>query len=252
MCTVVILRRPGHGWPLILAANRDEMAARPSLPPAAHWPDRPAVVAGRDALAGGTWLGLNGAGVVAAVMNRVGSLGPAPGKASRGALPLMALDHADAEAGAAAVAGLDGSAYRPFNLLVADARRAYWLRLGEGSRVIETSAVPEGVSMLTAHDLNDPASPRIRHYLPRFRGAAPPTPPDDWSAWAALLASRDHDPADGPHGAMTIPASHGFGTVSASLLALGHDGTGVWRFADGPPDTVPFRDIPLAPRALRD
>ena len=30
MCTVVVLRRPGHDWPLILAANRDEMAERPS------------------------------------------------------------------------------------------------------------------------------------------------------------------------------------------------------------------------------
>ena len=29
MCTLVILRRPGHRWPLIIAANRDEMADRP-------------------------------------------------------------------------------------------------------------------------------------------------------------------------------------------------------------------------------
>ncbi len=48
MCTVVILRRPEHDWPLLIAANRDEMLARSWLPPARHWPDRPDVVAGFD------------------------------------------------------------------------------------------------------------------------------------------------------------------------------------------------------------
>ena len=92
MCTVVILRRPWHRWPLILAANRDEMKHRPWRSPARHWPDHPNVVAGLDELAGGSWLGLNDDGVVAAVLNRVGSLGPTPGKRSRGELILRALD----------------------------------------------------------------------------------------------------------------------------------------------------------------
>ena len=50
MCTVVILRRPGHDWPLILAANRDEMTGRPWLPPARHWSERAEVIAGQDGL----------------------------------------------------------------------------------------------------------------------------------------------------------------------------------------------------------
>ena len=96
MCTVVVLRRPADSWPLILAANRDEMRDRPWHPPGRHWPDRPEVVAGRDALAGGSWLGLNDQGVVAGVLNRYGSLGPQDGMRSRGELVLEALDHADA------------------------------------------------------------------------------------------------------------------------------------------------------------
>ena len=59
MCTLIILRRPNHSWPLILAANRDEMLNRSSLPPDRHWTDRSEVIAGRDELAGGTWLGIN-------------------------------------------------------------------------------------------------------------------------------------------------------------------------------------------------
>ncbi len=86
MCTLVILRRPGHPWPLILAANRDEMTDRPWQPPGSHWPDRPEIVAGMDETAGGSWLGLNDHGVVAGVLNRVDSLGPEAGKRSRGEL----------------------------------------------------------------------------------------------------------------------------------------------------------------------
>jgi len=48
MCTLVILRRPEHDWPVVIGANRDEMTDRPALPPGRHWPDRAEVVAGLD------------------------------------------------------------------------------------------------------------------------------------------------------------------------------------------------------------
>src|SRR6266581_9268973 len=107
MCTLVILRRPEHPWPIIIGAYRDEMIDRAALPPGRHWPDRPEIVAGLDRLAGGSWLGLNDWGVAAAVLNRHGSLGPAAGLRSRGELVLAALDHADAVAAAEALSDLD-------------------------------------------------------------------------------------------------------------------------------------------------
>src|SRR6202030_2470467 len=128
MCTLVILRRPGHRWPVLIGANRDEMIDRASKPPGRHWPDRPELVAGRDLLAGGSWLGINDWGVAAAVLNRHGSLGPAPDRRSRGELVLEALDHADAAAAARALAQLNPAAYRTFNLIVADNRDGFWLR----------------------------------------------------------------------------------------------------------------------------
>lgn len=246
MCTIVVLFRPGRDWPLILGANRDERIDRPWLPPARHWPDRPDVVAGRDETAGGTWLGLNDGGVVAAVANRRGSLGPAPGKRSRGELPLMALDHGDAAHAARAIAALDGASWRPFNLVIADARGAFWLRRGEASPEIESRALAPGVSMLTAGELNDPESPRIRAHLDRFRAAAPPDADGgDWRAWEALLASREGDGAGARSAAMTIDAQGGFGTVSSALIALSADGRAVWRFAPGPPDGTPFAALTI-------
>src|SRR2546430_17342211 len=84
MCTLVILRRPEHRWPVIIGANRDEMIDRPAKPPGRHWADRVEVVAGLDLLAGGSWLGLNDWGVAAAILHRHGSPRPAGGLRSPG------------------------------------------------------------------------------------------------------------------------------------------------------------------------
>jgi hypothetical protein len=280
MCTLVLLRRPGAAWPLVLAANRDELASRPARPPGRHWPDRTEVVAGLDVQAGGSWLGINDYGVVAGVLNRTGTLGPAAGKRSRGELVLEALDHATAAAAAQALADLDPDAYRPFNLVVADHRDAFWLRhagrlpgfafrtasgqwrevaphqlpgasIGGPARhaAIECHALPAGVAMITARDLNDPGSARIRRYLPRFQSAPPPDPArDDWDAWIALLADRESDDGD-PNGAMTVVTDGPYGTLSSCLIALPAVGMPVMKFADGRPGEAPFEQVPLhAPR----
>ncbi|MBY0432159.1 MAG: NRDE family protein, partial [Rhodospirillales bacterium] len=127
MCTVIVLRRPEAPWPLLLAANRDEMEGRPWRPPARHWPDRHNVVAGLDELAGGTWAGTNDEGVVAAILNRAGTLGPEAGKRSRGELVLEALDHADAVDAVQALSQLNAAAYRAFNMVIADNRDAFFV-----------------------------------------------------------------------------------------------------------------------------
>ncbi len=249
VCTLVILRRPGHDWPLILAANRDEMAGRKWRPPASHWPDREGVVGGIDLESGGSWLARNDDGVVAAVLNRIGSLGPAPGKRSRGELVLEALDHADAGAAAIALADLDPAAWRPFNLVVADNTSAWWLASRENARMIVAERVPEGLSMLTAHDMNDESSDRIARYLPLLRDAAAPDPAaGDWAAWRDLLASRET--ASDHFGAMNIVAQGGFGTLSSSLIALpapGGAGTadprGIWLFAAGRPGEAAYEAV---------
>ncbi len=252
MCTVVILRRPDHDWPLLIGANRDEMISRPWLPPARHWPDRPHVVAGMDELASGTWLALNDDGVCASILNRQHSLGPAEDKRSRGELPLEAVDHAEAKEAAKALATLDPTSYRSFNLVIADAVNAYWLRsTGEPDSHIDVMEIPIGVSMVTAQDMNDPASPRICQHLPRFQNAPAPNPEiDDWFAWQALMAAKLTPQETGnDRAAMNITTLGEFGTVSSSLIALPRkDRFGIkakWLFAAGRPDLEPFKPVTL-------
>ncbi len=217
MCTVIITIGTSPDWPLLLAANRDEKLDRPWLPPGAHWPGQPDVVAGRDGLAGGTWLGVNRAGVVATVLNRLGSLGPAPGKRSRGELPLVALQHETAEDAAREIAGLDAGQWRSFNLILADEAGAIFLR-GTGQGRVASQRLPPGTHIVTAREPNDLSSPRVARNLPRFRAAAPPDPPG-WSTWPTLLADSTL-PSDA---AINIPPFSGFGTVNSTLVALGRE-----------------------------
>lgn len=249
MCTVVVLRRPEHDWPLIIGANRDEMIERPWLAPARHWPDRTHVTAGMDELAGGTWLAMNDDGVVASILNRQNSLGPADNKRSRGELPLEAVDHAEAKEAAKALAGLDPTSYRSFNLVIADAKHAFWLRSsGAADSSIEVMEIPIGISMITAQDLNDVASPRIQTHLSRFRNAPPPDPgTDDWFTWQGLLSTRSSNSDAPDRAAMNITTMGAFGTVCSSLIALpAHGQVGVkakWQFCGGRPDENPFQPV---------
>ncbi len=247
MCTLVLLRRPSDAWPLILAANRDEMAERPWQPPGRWWEDRPEVVAGHDVLAGGSWLGVNDTGVVAAILNRMGTLGPQAGKRSRGELVLEALGHTDAADAAEALSGLEASSYRPFNMVVADNRDAFWLRAD--GRDITAHPIAPGLHMLTALEMDDPTSPRIAAYGDRFRALPPPRPDhQDWSGWPELMADTGRDgPDDEEAASMCFLRANGFGTVSSSLIALPAPELAplppVWRFAAGRPDRTPYEAV---------
>lgn len=236
-----------------MGANRDEQIDRPWQPPGPHWPDRPDVIAGLDELGGGSWLGINEFGVVACILNRRGTLGPQDGKRSRGEIVLDALDHEDAAVAAESLSRLDGAAFRDFNLVIADNRDAFWLKLDtSGSNEVSVTPVPDGYSMFTAGDMNDRSSERIAAFLPRFEQASPPSPEqEDWTTWKTLLTAGPD--ADNRNVAMCFRTETGFGTSSSALIALPSPEGALAApparpsllFAAGPPDSVPYQPIAL-------
>lgn len=116
MCLILFGYRIDPERPLIVAANRDEFHARPA-DPAGFWSDNDNIVAGRDKVAGGTWLGCTRTGRFAALTNFSHPDDPAA-PASRGALVsdfLRGQDSAEHYAH-----HLRGSDYAGFNLLVFD------------------------------------------------------------------------------------------------------------------------------------
>lgn len=123
MCLIVFAWRPDHATPLVVAANRDEFYARPSLPLAA-WPEAPQVYAGRDLEAGGTWLGIGADGRFAALTNIRNPHQP-PARKSRGELVARFLTgELPIDQYLADVVGRSLE-YAGFNLLIGD-RQALW------------------------------------------------------------------------------------------------------------------------------
>ena len=68
MCLILLAHKAHSDYPLVLAANRDEVYVRPTAP-AAFWNDYPHIYGGRDLECGGTWLGITRNGAIAAVTN---------------------------------------------------------------------------------------------------------------------------------------------------------------------------------------
>ena len=159
-------------------------------------------------------MGVNRAGVVAAILNRAGTLGPAVGKRSRGEIPLLALRHVTAEQAAAAVGQIDAAEWRDFNLVVGDRFGAFFIRgLGRGHPTAER--LPEGVAMVTAYDPNDLESPRVARHLQRLRHHLPDGP-DDWAGWRAILADRSGEVGE----QINVAPRGDFATVCSSFVAV--------------------------------
>ncbi len=126
MCLALIARDAHPEAALIIAANRDEFHARASEP-AHFWTSPDGLLAGRDVVAGGTWLGVTRAARFALVTNfhEPGvTRGDAP---SRGDLPLAYLAGADDADDHLAALQPAARSYNGFNLLLGDLETALCL-----------------------------------------------------------------------------------------------------------------------------
>ena len=124
MCLVLIAWRLHPRYALIVAANRDEFYARPTLP-AQRWPGANAMIAGKDLQAGGSWMGVDASGRFAAVTN-FRELEQCPADArSRGELVTdYLLGDTPAENYLSELAER-ANHYRGYNLLLADGDELY-------------------------------------------------------------------------------------------------------------------------------
>src|SRR5437764_9101163 len=157
MCFVLALFQVHAAYPLVVAANRDEDRARPSRPPF-RWPDEPALWAGRDEVAGSTWLGVNRSGLLAAITNRRDGVND-PSLPSRGALCLGVLRQPSPAVASEFVGKqLMAQRYNAFNLMCASPAEG-WVSNWRGDRW----ALSPGPHVLTNRgDVDDLAQPSVQ------------------------------------------------------------------------------------------
>jgi uncharacterized protein with NRDE domain len=178
MCLILLAWRAHAAYPLVVAANRDEFYARPSSA-AAFWNDRPAILAGRDLEAGGTWMGVDRNGRFAAVTNYRGAHEPSAAH-SRGALVTGFLQDGRAPAAYMESVFVQSTSYSGFNLLVADERELWWMSNRGGTpRRLEPGIYGLGNDLLDAPGL-EPAKKRFAEAIeplpalePLFSALAP-------------------------------------------------------------------------------
>jgi uncharacterized protein with NRDE domain len=184
MCLILVVWRGHPTYPCIIAANRDEFYER-ATEPAHWWSDRSQILAGRDLIAGGTWLGITRAGRFAALTNYRAPQQRADAP-SRGTLVKGLL-----ESGASVQEGLThlrrvGADYNGFNVLFSDGERlgVYESVRGEGREL------PPGIYGLSNHLLDTPW-PKVQRAKARLQAAL-----GDMTDPAAVLALlRDDLPA---------------------------------------------------------
>ncbi|HSI68404.1 MAG TPA: NRDE family protein, partial [Planococcus sp. (in: firmicutes)] len=123
MCLILFQYRQHPEYKLIVAANRDEFYGRPAKE-ASFWEDQPDILAGRDLLQMGTWLGVTKSGRFAALTNFRDPSLPEAGKISRGALvwDYLAVDSPPKKF----LEALDPDAYTGFNVLLGDLDNLYY------------------------------------------------------------------------------------------------------------------------------
>jgi uncharacterized protein with NRDE domain len=245
MCLLAFLLPSEPGQPWFLLANREEVRARPTQLPAIYTAESnlPAWMGGIDLLAGGTWLGVNSHGLLAAVTNRPD--GPNHRKPlSRGALCRSLLRHKYADRAIDQLIGdLESRKYPGCNLVVVSESRAIVVHAGTR---IEVREISPGLSVVTNGDLNAESDPRIA----RVRNELDTSAIHDANSWVAAarricrLGAGEGKPAlclaGGPRG-----------TVSSTIVALSkHLPDCHYQYAPGPPSEADYIDLSASFREL--
>jgi hypothetical protein len=237
VCVLLVHHRTREDWPLVLLANRDEAYDRAFEPPAERDAAR-GIVAPRDLRAGGSWIGRNRFGLVAAITNRKGE-DVAEGARSRGLLVTDALRH---ETVREAVAWLQGhlaqTSYAGFHLLLADETHAVVARHVLAGKGMDARVLRPGAHVLTnLHDLDVLEIPA--------GGEPDPFEPIE-ATFARLERLAADDTPSLPGGHRIFKKGKSRGTVSSAVLALaaGDRSRDVFRFAAGPADVTPFVSVP--------
>lgn len=253
MCLLVFAWQTEPGYPLVVAANRDERLDRPADALRVLRARNPRVLGGQDRMAGGTWLAVNEHGVVAGLTNRPSPGGRDPSKRSRGELPLIAADRRTArEAVARLTRRVQSGEYNPAWLLVGDRTSLYYLELTIDRAPVVRQLEP-GVHVLENAGLGEPSPKveRVRHLVETSRAG-----PDRWTNLSTMLA--DHVLPDASaletyarnnieRRLATLAScvhTEDYGTRSAALLRVpeGRTTTPELLVSDGPPCTTPFFD----------
>jgi uncharacterized protein with NRDE domain len=229
MCLVLLALDSHPKYSLVLAANRDEFYDRPTAP-AGFWSDAPRVLGGRDLKAGGTWLGIDRRGRVAAVTNYRQGQRESVAPRSRGQLVSEFLAGDTAAPEYMDRVSREAELYNGFNLLAGDAAGMSYF----SNREDRVRSLDPAIYGLSNH-LLDTAWPKVTATKTAFDALLKKRAPDLTSNLFTLLANRDAArdeqlPSTGVSQewerllSSAFIASDHYGTRSTTVVLIGREG----------------------------
>ncbi len=247
VCTLTLAWQAFADVPVVVAANRDEALDRPSEPPTRRR-GSPSFVAPRDVKAGGTWIGVNDAGLFVGITNRWVEV-EGGGERSRGLLVRDALGTESAEEAARLVErAVREHRYEGFNLVLADSSAAILLEWDGRLRVRNLSpGVHVVVNVGADGEFFEPErrpemGPEQGDNAARILEALWPEPGEGHDVWLdrakAVLADHNYGVCvhgEGPDG--------NYGTRSSSLVTVLDGGHVGYQFAPGPPCETAYEPV---------
>jgi len=246
MCTLALYFQQFTEYPLVVAANRDEHFDRPSGSPQVL-ADKPWVFGGKDHLAGGTWLGVNRNGMLVGILNRRSGVNQeGAGVKSRG---LLCLEVLKANAPKEAVEILrreKATAYRPFNLLFANATEAVVAFNTE--KDIDCVTLDKGLHVLSNISIYAPPAGKADNAYGLFTEAVGQIDQGDRSSFVGsfkgILSNHSVHGKRGSRDAICVH-SEGYGTVSSTIIFYrDHERRFYYYHAPGPPCRLDYEQYP--------
>ncbi len=242
MCTLIVLSEVVEGFPLVIAANRDERYDRESLPP--HL----VKVAGRpfirpwDQEKDGTWLGVAQNGWFVGLTNQDDGRHDEHAL-SRGKVVSECLYSGTHRSAAAILKGLDVTRYNPFNMVFGRPGAMFLSRICPGCP-LEMEPLPAGISVIS----NDCCGSKYECKVDWAKRSAQsfccdPAPEGGIETicrylLVALSSHRSCEPD--PFQALCVHADeYAFGTKSTSIITVSSQMDVEYRYSEGHPCQSP-------------
>ena len=234
MCLLVLAWRCHPHFRVVVAANRDEYHARPSLP-LAPWPDTEGIVGGRDQQASGAWFAVGNRSRFGIVTNFREFGRRRRSAPSRGGLIPAYLTGDSAPDHYLRTLETDAPGYAGFNLLLAD-RGSLWYASNRADQFARE--LPPGIYGLSNEFLDTPW-PKLVRVRSRFDALMQSVKSPDLDTFDSdlfgLLADREPAPPDSlpagdlsPEWARKLSAPFvldpGYGTRCSTVLTISNQG----------------------------
>ncbi|HKT85792.1 MAG TPA: NRDE family protein [Novosphingobium sp.] len=235
MCVAALAWNAHPDWLLVAIGNRDEFHARPTAA-LARWNEGTGVIAGKDLLGGGTWLGVSEAGRFALVTNYRTPEGARQGRPTRGKLVTGLLEGRKPE---------QVPQMNPFNLVHADHGEAWFLT---NYPAVESRRLARGIHGLSngGFDVPWPKTLQLQAVLADWLATA------DADAAPLLDALRAETPApenarpeDGPEPrfAPIFIRNESYGTRCSTVVAVSRSGRGMIQERSFSPEGAGIGDV---------